>query len=163
MDEGNLKETVLALEKRIWEAHSKQDVDAFKNLLADDFVCMDMFGRPSDKADYLDYVARFRVIEHTMKNLTVVLLNPTSAIVSYEIHYKVRPTNGQEVESTTRRVTSAWAQRKGRWWYVYFEDKLVQKDGAFGRVYPVADLVIPIPKVIGFDEILIQEKAPQKD
>jgi RNA polymerase sigma factor (sigma-70 family) len=132
-DEGNLKETVLALEKRIWDAHSKQDVEAFKNLLADDFVCMDMFGRPSDKAGELDYVERFRVIEHTMKDVKIIPLNATSAIVSYEIHYKVRPTQSQEVESTTRRVTSAWSQRKGRWWYVYFEDRLVQKKGAAWR------------------------------
>jgi RNA polymerase sigma factor (sigma-70 family) len=133
-DDGNLKETVLALEKRIWEAYSKQDVGAFKNLLADDFVCIDMFGRPADKAGELDYVARFRVLEYTMKDVKVVPLNSTSAIVSYEIHYKVRPTNGQGVESTTRRATSAWAQRKGKWWHVYFEDRLVQKQGDFRKV-----------------------------
>jgi RNA polymerase sigma factor (sigma-70 family) len=133
-DEGNFKETVLALEKRIWEAYTKQDVDAFKNLLADDFVCIDMFGRPADKTGELDYVARFRVLEYTMKDVKVVPLNPTSAIVSYEIHYKVRPTNGQEVESTTRRATSAWAQRKGKWWHVYFEDRLVQKAEDFRKV-----------------------------
>src|SRR4029434_6280928 len=97
-------------------------------------VCIDMVGRPSDKAGELDYVARFRVTEYTMKDVKVVLLNTTSAVLSYEIDYKVRPTNGQEVESNTRRVTSAWAQRKGRWWYVYFEDRPVQKEGAALRL-----------------------------
>jgi hypothetical protein len=129
-DEGNLKETVLALEKRIWEVYSKQDADAFRNLVADDFACTDMFGRYSGKADALDYVAKFRILEYTMKNVKVVPLNATSAIVSYQIDYKVRPTNGQEVESTTRRATSAWAQRKGRWWNVYFEERPVLKEGA---------------------------------
>jgi Domain of unknown function (DUF4440) len=129
-DDGNLKETVLALEMRIWEAYAKQDVDVFKNLLADDFVGTDMFGRHYDKASHLNYPAGFRVIEHTLKNVKVIVLTPTSAIVSYEVDYKVRPTEGGNVESTTRRVTSAWAQRKGRWYYVYFEDKLVQKEGA---------------------------------
>jgi hypothetical protein len=128
--DGNLKETVLALEKRIWEAHSKQDVAVFKNLLADDFTGTDMFGRPYDKAGTLDYVAKFRVIEYAMTGIKVIPLNATSAIVSYQIDYKVRPTNGQEVESATRRATAAWAQRKGRWWYVYFEDRPVQKEGA---------------------------------
>ena len=128
-DDGNLKETVLALEKRIWEGYAKQDVDVFRNLLADDFVGTDMFGRHYDKASHLNYPAGFRVIEHTLKNVKVIVLTPTSAIVSYEVDYKVRPTEGGNVESTTRRVTSAWAQRKGRWYYVYFEDKLVQKDG----------------------------------
>jgi hypothetical protein len=127
-NDGNLKETVLALERRIWEAHSKQDVDAFKNLLTDDFVGIDMFGRPYDKAAELDYVGKFRVIEYTMKNVKVVLLNATGALVTYQIDYKVRPTHGQKVENTSRRVTAGWAQRNGRWWYVYFEDKLVQQD-----------------------------------
>jgi hypothetical protein len=159
-NDGNLKETVLALEKRIWEAYATQDVAAFKNLLADDFVCVDMFGRPSDKAGALDYVARFRVLQYTMKDVKVVMLNATSAIVSYEVQYKVRPTDGQNVESTTRRATSAWAQRKGRWWYVYFEDKIVQKDGPFWKlqVFDVEG---------GFsDTILIdgkREKGPPKD
>jgi len=122
-----------ALEKRIWEAHAQQDVAVFRNLLADDFVGTDMFGKPYDKAGQLDYVAKFRVIEHALKDVRVVVLNPTSAIVSYEVHYKVRPTDGQNIESTARRVTSAWAQRKGRWWYVYFEDRLLQKDGAIWK------------------------------
>jgi len=61
-------------------------------------------------------------------NATVVLLGATSALVNYQIDYKVRPTDGKKVESTSRRVTAAWAQRKGRWWYVYFEDRLVQED-----------------------------------
>jgi hypothetical protein len=133
-DQDNLKETVLAVEKRTWEAYAKQDVAAFKNLVADDFVCIDTFGRPSDKAGVLDYVARFRVLEHTMKDVKVVLLNATSAIVSYEVQYKVRPTAGQRVENTTRRITSAWAQRKGRWWYVYCEDRIVQTDLPFFKL-----------------------------
>jgi hypothetical protein len=126
-DDGNLKETVLALEKRMWEAYSKQDADTFHNLLPDDFICLDTFGRPSDKAGVLDYVAKFRILEYTMQDVKVILLNATSAIVSYQIDYKVRPTNGQEVESTSRRVTSAWAQRKGKWWDVYYEERLVPK------------------------------------
>jgi RNA polymerase sigma factor (sigma-70 family) len=127
-DAGNLKEIVLALERRIWEAHCKQDVDTFKSLLADDFVGIDMFGRSYEKAGELDYVAKFRVVEHTMTDVKVVLLNATGALVNYQIAYKVRPTNGRQVESTRRRVTAVWTQRKGRWWYVYFEDKLVQEN-----------------------------------
>src|SRR5262249_12245573 len=127
-DEGNLKETVLALEKRLWEAYVKQDADTFQNLVADDFVCLDTFGRPSDKAGVLDYVAKFRILEYTINDVKVILLNATSAILSYQVDYKVRPTDGQNVESTSRRVTSAWTQRKGKWWYVYLEERLVQKE-----------------------------------
>jgi RNA polymerase sigma factor (sigma-70 family) len=160
-DKGNLQETLLALENHIWEAHAKQNVDTFKNLLADDFVGIDMFGRSYDKAGELDYVVKFRVIEHTMKDVKVIALSPTSALVSYAIDYKVRPTGGQNVESTTRRVTSAWARRKGRWWYVYFEDRPVQREGATLRL----DLRTP-EQVQDLSEILKKinaEKNPPKD
>ena len=159
-DDGNLKETVLALEKRMWEAHAKQDFAVFKNLVADDFVCIDTFGRPSDKAGVLDYVARFRVLEHTMKDVKVVLLNATSAIVSYEVQYKVRPTDGQRVENTTRRVTSAWAQRKGRWWYVYCEDRIVRTDLPFFKLQHFHVEDGPIDNIRPEAE---REKGPPKD
>jgi RNA polymerase sigma factor (sigma-70 family) len=133
-DEGNLKETVLALEKRIWEAHVRQDLDVFKNLLAEDYVGLDLHRRPFTKAGVLDYVSKFRVIEPAMKEPRVIVLSPTSAVVAYEIHYKTCPTDGKNVESTRRHVTTAWARRDGKWWAVFTEDTLVQKDGTFLNV-----------------------------
>jgi RNA polymerase sigma factor (sigma-70 family) len=123
-DEGNLKETVLALEKRIWEAHTKQDLDAFKSLLADDFVGTDIRGDCYTKEGVLNYVATNRVVDPVMKNARVVLLNATSAIVTYEISYKVTSPDGQKVETIpARQATTAWAMRDGKWWYVYCEAK----------------------------------------
>src|SRR5262249_60112049 len=89
-DEGNLKETVLALQKRIWEANAKQDVTAMKNLLADDFAGLDKHGNPFDKTDELYYVSEWCEFDHSIKEARVVLLNDSSAIVIYEVHYKVR-------------------------------------------------------------------------
>jgi RNA polymerase sigma factor (sigma-70 family) len=123
-DEGNLKETVLALEKRIWEAHAKQDVNAFKSLLANDFAGTDIRGERYTKEGVLHYVATNRVVDPVMKNARVVLLNATSAIVTYEIRYKVASPDGQKVETVPpRKATTAWAMRNGKWWYVYCEAK----------------------------------------
>jgi RNA polymerase sigma factor (sigma-70 family) len=122
LDEVNLKKTVLALEKRIWEAHTKQDIDAFKSLLADDFTGTDIRGESYTKEDALNYVANYRVVDPIMKNARVVLLNATSAIVTYEIRYKVASPDGKEVETVPpRQATTAWARRNGKWWYVYCE------------------------------------------
>jgi RNA polymerase sigma factor (sigma-70 family) len=149
LDEGNLKETVLALEQRIWQAHARQDLNTFKSLLADDFVGTDMFGRPYNKAGTLDYVTKFRVIEHSLRDARVILLNASSAIVTYEVHYKVRPTAGGKVESTARRATAAWARRKGRWWYVYFEDRPIQKDGTSWKENLLLESTIKIMEEAG--------------
>src|SRR5262249_57942144 len=74
-DEGNLKETVLALQKRIWEANAKQDVAAMKNLLAGDFVGLDKNGNPFDKGDELRYVSEWCEFDHAVKEAKVILLN----------------------------------------------------------------------------------------
>src|SRR5262249_11007117 len=88
-DEGNLEETVLALEKRIWEAHTKQDVNAFKSLVAEDFEGRDIAGNIYTKKNALNYVAKSPVVDPVMKNSRVVVLNATSAIVTYEIRYRI--------------------------------------------------------------------------
>jgi RNA polymerase sigma factor (sigma-70 family) len=118
--DGNLRETVLALEKRIWEAHTRQDVEAFRNLLADDFVGTDAHKTNYTKAKMLAWVATHRVVDPVMTNARVVLLNATSAIVTYEIRYKVATPPGSSVEVVPPRyTTSAWALRDGRWWCVF--------------------------------------------
>jgi RNA polymerase sigma factor (sigma-70 family) len=126
-DQGNLKETVLALEKRIWEAHTKQNIDAFKSLLADDFAGTDIRGESYTKEDALNYVATYRVVDPVLTKARVVLLNATSAIVTYEIRYKVASPDGKKVEIVPpRQATTAWAMRDGKWWYVYCEAKPVR-------------------------------------
>jgi RNA polymerase sigma factor (sigma-70 family) len=120
--DGNLRETVLALERRIWEAHSKQDVEAFKNLLADDYTGTDATRKSYTKVKMLAWVATHRVIDPVMTDAKVVLLNATSAIVTYEIRYKVGTPPGKSVEVVSpRHTTSAWALRDGRWWCVFSE------------------------------------------
>jgi hypothetical protein len=57
-------------------------------------------------------------------NARVVVPNATSAIVTYEIRYKVVSTDGEQVETVSpRQATRAWAMRDGKWRYVYCEAK----------------------------------------
>jgi hypothetical protein len=116
-DDGNLKETVPALEKRIWEGYKAQDRAAFQSLLADDFEGVNVRGYPFDKARELKYVSNFCITEYKLKDARVILL--TRALMTYEVHYKVRPTGAQKtIENTTRHATAAWVQRSGKWWRV---------------------------------------------
>jgi RNA polymerase sigma factor (sigma-70 family) len=139
-DQGNLKETVLALEKRTWEAHTTQDVNTFKNLLADDFAGTDVRGDSYTKAGVLDYVSKVRVVDPVMTNARVVVLNATSAIVNYEIRYKIASADGQKVEAVSpRQATTAWAIRDGKWWYVYCEASVLGNDGGRSKATGAAD------------------------
>jgi RNA polymerase sigma factor (sigma-70 family) len=133
-DDGNVKETVLALVKRIWEAHSKHDVDTFKNLLADDYLGLDLHRNPYRKANALEYVRNYRVEDAAMSNVQVILLNASSAIVTYEIRFKVRSADGKLVETRADHNTTAWAQRNGKWWAVFTESTVIDKDRTFLNV-----------------------------
>jgi hypothetical protein len=129
-DEGNLRETVLALEDRIWEAHKKQDVDTFKNLLADDFLGLDIYRRRYNKQGALNYVAGWRTTRLSMKDRQVILLNSSSAIVTYVVEFEVSPTGGKNVQRRVYHNSTAWARRDGRWWAVFTESMLVGDDGS---------------------------------
>jgi len=129
-DEGNLKETVLVLEKRIWDAHAQQDVGAFKNLLADDYLGLDIHGDPYTKGGALEYVSKYRVEDGAMSNAKVILLNATSAIVTYEIRFKVRSADGKLVETRADHATTAWARRNGKWWAVFTESTVLENAGS---------------------------------
>jgi RNA polymerase sigma factor (sigma-70 family) len=128
-DEGNLKETVLALQKRIWEAHARQDLGAMKNLYARDFAGLDKHGNPFDKGDVIGYVSEWCEFDHAVKDARVLLLNDSSAIVIFEVDYKVRRTKSQEVLYVeSRQGTGAWAKRNGQWWYIYHESHTVSAE-----------------------------------
>jgi RNA polymerase sigma factor (sigma-70 family) len=125
--ESNLKETVLALEKRILEAYKAQDRAAFQSLLADDFQGVNPRGYRFDKAGELKYVSNFRTTEYELKDAKVILLTQHSALVTYTVYYKVRPAGAQKIiEDTTSHRTAAWAQRNGKWWRVYVEDRVAR-------------------------------------
>jgi hypothetical protein len=128
-DDGNLKETVLALEKRLWEAHTKPGTATYENLVADDFLGLDANHHSYTKTAVLDYFAKWRVTEYSIKDPKVVLLNATGAIVTYEVRLKIGTVEGKNVESQVRHNTSAWAKRDGNWWAVYSGTSLLEVDG----------------------------------
>ena len=110
------------------EAYKAQDRAAFQSLLADDFEGVNPRGYRFDKAGELRYVSRFCTTEYELKDAKVILLTRNSALVTYEVHYKVRPAGAQKIiENTTSHRTAAWVQRKGKWWRVYVEDRVAQK------------------------------------
>src|SRR5262249_54033022 len=70
----------------------------------------------------------------------VVILNATSAIVTYEIRYHVASPGGQELETARpAQATSGWAVRDGNWWCVYSESSYLEKDLSRSKVTSTDD------------------------
>src|SRR5262249_22661003 len=70
----------------------------------------------------------------------VVVLNATSAIVTYEIRYRIASPGRQELEAPMpAQATSGWALRHGKWWCVYSEASNLEKDGSRSKAPGAAD------------------------
>jgi hypothetical protein len=102
-------------------------------------------------------VSRFRVVDPVMTNARVVVLNSTSAIVTYEIRYNVATPGKKELETVAPHLaTTAWAMRGGKWWYVYCEARELAKDGI--RWMDESYLKMEAPFSVHFEKINPQKK-----
>jgi hypothetical protein len=96
-----------------------------------------------------------------MKEPKVILLNPTSAIVTYEVRFKISPTDGKNADYTVYHNTAAWAKRHGKWWAVFCESMLIEEDKVFKNVFPgVTDVY---PAEIPFVKVKRREPTPPKN
>src|SRR5262249_18013863 len=81
------------------------------------------------KTGILDFFAKWRVTEYSIKDPKVVLLNATSAIVTYEVRLKIGKVGDKNPASEVRHNTTAWAKRDGNWWAVFSETSLLEGEG----------------------------------
>ena len=86
------------------------------------------------------------------------LLNDSSALVTYEVHYKYRRSGSRDVLGTeSRQGTGAWAKRNGQWWYIYKESHAISAEKQKSLFI---DLGWPPAKAV--DLKLTREKREQK-
>src|SRR5262249_31723764 len=86
------------------------------------------------------WVTSFRVLDPVMTNIRVVVLNATSALVTYEIRYRIASPSGHELETPRpAQATSGWALRDGNWWCVYSEASNLENDGSRSKATGAAD------------------------
>jgi hypothetical protein len=92
----------------LWQAVRKKDWLAVESHIASNFVYMDGSGT-KDKQQYVDYLKRLELSEHTLSDANVTA-SGVDSIVTYTLTLK--PATG---ETESLRVMSVWQQQKSGW------------------------------------------------
>jgi hypothetical protein len=120
--DDKLRDTLLVLDKKLWEAESNYDVDTMAKLLADDHIHFNQSGPPWTKQGALDHWRRGRFTEFSFPTgRKVVRLDEHTAILTYEalwrFEYKESGKKGGLNPGGLNHdfVIRCWVQRDGGW------------------------------------------------
>ena len=86
------------------------DVDRFREILADDFLCSTADGAVLDKAQFLDVTAGARSLRHLSADDVRIRLFGDVAIIHAATYYETMP--GAQGRG---RYTDTWSKRDGQW------------------------------------------------
>jgi RNA polymerase sigma factor (sigma-70 family) len=118
-DGDKLKDTLLALDKELWDAAAKGDVDALKKILAEDYLSIWAVDDRTDKAAALETAKRYRYSDRTTRDVEARPIGKNAAVLTYVCSYKVSVDNEEPRALPDRRVSTVWAKREDRWVVVF--------------------------------------------
>jgi RNA polymerase sigma factor (sigma-70 family) len=119
------KKALLEMETRLWQAGARYDVEAMRQIYADDFLGVSPLGR-SDKAANLGATARVRTIDATIRNVEILRVNQDAALVTYIVSWKTAARDGTLVEErVNRRISNCWVRRAGRWQFLFSQETVL--------------------------------------
>lgn len=120
---GNLRDTILVLDQQFWEAASKHDVETLGRLFASDYFGLGTDGTRYTKPALMDQYRQFRLGERKLTSeREVVRIDEHTAILTYEVAFKILNKNGQQTEAAHRRFLSCWVQRDGGWFIKFGQE-----------------------------------------
>src|SRR5262249_176859 len=97
-DLEQLKETLLALDKQIWEASTKGDTKALRKLMAENYLSIWALDDRTDKAQSLETAKRYRYSDRTMRDIEIRRVSQNAAVLTYVCSYKVSVDNEEPRE-----------------------------------------------------------------
>ncbi|HLJ92216.1 MAG TPA: sigma-70 family RNA polymerase sigma factor [Gemmataceae bacterium] len=123
-----LKNTLLALEKQVFEACVKQDLDAYRKCYADEFVGFSMHHRYT-MADHLRGLRSVRFgTDYKISDVELIRLSDQAAILSYMGEWKVYDNDGNLLVNRNRRVSEGYVHRGGGWVIAFAQDMEIGKE-----------------------------------
>jgi uncharacterized protein (TIGR02246 family) len=118
--------TAATLEQKI-EAQERRELDALKagnaqdfaELIAEEAVFVDPRGT-AGKAEVVQHVSDFKLLEYTMAEVKVVALGPKSGVIAYKLTQK-GSAHGREFTATVY-ASAVWVERDGKWVCVFSQE-----------------------------------------
>lgn len=120
----DLQQQIVAKEREELEALKSADYQKFADLIADDAVFVAPEG-PASKAEVVQHVADFKLLEFSMEDVRFVPLSPTSGILAYKLTQK-GSSHGHEFTSNVY-ASALWVQRDGKWVSVFSQETPVRR------------------------------------
>ena len=112
---GNIKQTLVELAQKAWDANIKEDAEFYRDFLIDEAVGVNNFGIV-DKASLVKQMEHHSGVLYTkvsMEDPKVIILNPESALLIYKaLIHAVK--DGKEFVFSDY-VTTAFVKRDGKW------------------------------------------------
>jgi hypothetical protein len=118
-----LTQTLLTLDKQLWDAARTGDWKVYDRLLANDFIGRSTLSGRSDKTATVESVKNRRYSEWMIHNVETKEISKDVAILAYVYRCKVTSVVDRTVQTYQDRHTSlVWAQRDGAWVLVFCQE-----------------------------------------
>jgi hypothetical protein len=116
---GSLEQQIVSKEREGLDALKTGNLELFANLTADNAVYVDTHG-PASKAQVLQNVAGFKLLDYSMKDVKLLPLSAKSGLITYKINEK-GVSHGREF-AVQVYVSSIWTKRKNKWVCVFSQE-----------------------------------------
>lgn len=118
-----MEQQIVSKEREGLDALKTGNLELFGNLTADDAVLVDAHG-PATKAEVLEHVAGFRLVDYTIDDVRFVAIAAESGLITYKISEK-GVSHGKEFTAQVY-VSSIWTKRKGNWVCLFSQETAVK-------------------------------------
>jgi RNA polymerase sigma factor (sigma-70 family) len=120
--EGQLA-TLLALEKRGWEATRKKDVGSLRQLWAEDFVAILSDGSRLTRDEFCLVLPFFEIERYSLSDVRLLSLGPDAALLTYTVESET--TILGEPQKGPGRIASTWVRRNGEWRNLFYQETAI--------------------------------------
>lgn len=107
-----LQQQIVSKEREELDSLKTGGLERFASLLADDALFVDAHG-PASKAEVMENVSGFRLLDYSMENVRFVPFSAESGLITYTVTEK-GISHGKEFAAHVY-VSAVWAKRAGRW------------------------------------------------
>ena len=113
---------IIAKEKSAWEAFKKKDADAFKKILAPDYLEV-LSGGTMNTADAIAGMKDYDISDVTFSDWKMSTIDKDAVYLTYTV--KVKGTyKGNAIPEGPYREASAYVNRNGEWLAIYYQETL---------------------------------------
>lgn len=121
-------ESIVRLERRVWQAVMKNDGAALAELFSADYVEITLEGKRVLQKDVVNESPQVdNILSYSIAQERVIPLGPDRALLSYHLTLAGQ-CRGVEISPVDRWVTSIWAQQDGHWKCSFFQQSHFEHD-----------------------------------